>query len=212
MWKRYEAKGKISLFLALRARFWFHVECPAMNLKEISPFKDFFDPIGELVVAASMLETHISSTIQFVLCISAEDRSIIIERIRSIEQRIDMFEMIARRRIRDPNSNLTSWLDNIVDDLRNAVKHRNNIVHGPWNDFDPLTGTATKIKFKQKIEYKVQQYKYTTEEIRNISALNLSLMQRMAMFTGYLSHQEPTGAAPPPSPGKLMPAFLLSQS
>jgi hypothetical protein len=142
-----------------------------MDLKEVSPFKDFFEPIGELVIAASMLETHITSTIRNLLRISGEDIVILTEKIRSIENRIDIFEVLCRRRIKDDGNNLESWLNDITEDLRNAVKHRNHIVHGPWNEFDPLTEKATKLKFaKKKKGFAVAKYEYTAAQIRNIAS------------------------------------------
>jgi hypothetical protein len=107
---------------------------------------------------------------------------IITEKIRSIENRIDIFEMLSRGRIKDKKSNLDSWLTDIIADLRNAIKHRNHIVHGPWNDFNSLSETATKLKFASKESYKVKKYEYTSSQIKGIASQMLRLMHRMAFL------------------------------
>jgi len=92
-----------------------------MDLKEISPFKDFFEPIGELVVAFSILETHLSNTIQMPLGISPENKVLLMEQINSIRRRIDFFEASLNVKLKDPDA--LTWTKDIAEDLRRANSH-----------------------------------------------------------------------------------------
>jgi len=51
-----------------------------VDLSATSPFKVFFEPIGELVVAFSIFEIHLNNTIQMLLGISPEDRILLMLR------------------------------------------------------------------------------------------------------------------------------------
>ena len=155
-----------------------------MDLKEISPFKDFFEPIGELVVAFSILETHLSNTIQMLIGISPEDKVLLMEQINSIRRRIDFFEASLNVKLKDPDA--LAWTKDIAEDLRRANSHRNYIVHGPWNDFDPITAKATKLKFRGSKSYLVRPYTYTTPQIREIASKMFSIMTRMGFLMGHV--------------------------
>jgi hypothetical protein len=148
-----------------------------MDLKDISPFKDFFQPIGELVVAFSMLETHLLNTVQMLTGIAAQEVP------RDMPRRIELFETSLNSKLEDPDA--LAWAKDVTEDLRRANAHRVHIIHGPWNNFDPITGEATKLKFKVK-----GTYTYTTPQIREIASKMLSIMTRMAFLTGH--------ALPPP--------------
>jgi hypothetical protein len=66
-----------------------------ISLKDLSLFSEFYEPVGELIIAFSILETHLSNTIQLLIRISAEDRVLLIEQIRDIGRRINFFEASA---------------------------------------------------------------------------------------------------------------------
>jgi len=136
--------------------------------KEISPFKDFFEPIGELVVSFSILETHLNNTIQTLLGISPEDKVLLMEQV-TVRRRIDFFEASLNGKLKDHEA--LAWTKDIAEDLRRANSHRNYIVHGPWNDFDPITAEATKLKFRGSKSYLVKPYTYTTPQIRDIASI-----------------------------------------
>jgi hypothetical protein len=176
------------------------VEGQVISLKDISPFSEFYEPVGELVIAFSILETHLSNTIQLLIGISAEDRILLMEQIRDIERRINFFEASVNGKTKD--SDLRKWNSDIAEDLRRANSHRNRIVHGPWNNFDEITKEATKLRFKVKSEYQVKTHKYTPEQIRDIASCMIRIPFRMALMMGYIEHPE---AKLEPSPGKLMP-------
>ena len=108
-----------------------------MRLKDYTPFGDFFAPIGELTLAFSMLETHLTSTLTLVLGIKPTDALIIAEKIRSIPHRISLLRAVTVCRLTRPV--LVPYLDDIVADLDSANTHRNLIIHGPWNEFDATT-------------------------------------------------------------------------
>jgi hypothetical protein len=179
-----------------------------MDLKEISPFKDFFEPIGQFVVAFSMLETQLNGTIQILVGISPED---LVKKYNTIHQKIKFFESILHGKLKDPDA--LAWTKDIIEDLRRVNAHRNQIIHGPWNDFAPITGQATKLEYG-----KSKSYGYTTPEILEIAAKVFSIMTRMAFLTGYAQAPEMkrflilTGHASAPdmklgpSPGTCMPA------
>jgi hypothetical protein len=172
-----------------------------MDLSE-SPFKDFLEPIGELVVAFSILETHLGSTIQLLIGISPEDRVLLMEQI-SIRRRIDFFGASLNGKLKDPDA--VAWATDITEDLRRANSHRNYIVHGPWNDFEPITGEATKLKFRTTKSYAVRQYKYTTPQIKEITSNMFSIMTRMGFLMGHV-------LPPPASLIDHAPVMKLGQS
>jgi hypothetical protein len=171
-----------------------------ISLKDLSPFSEFYEPVGELIIAFSILETHLSNTIQLLIRISAEDRVLLIEQIRDIGRRINFFEASANGKTKD--SEVRKWIRDVAEDLRRANSHRNRIVHGPWNNFDEITKEATKLTFKASGEYQVKSYKYTPEQIRDIASHMIRIPFRMALLMGYLEHPD---AKPEISPGKLMP-------
>jgi hypothetical protein len=170
-----------------------------LNLKEISPFKDFFEPIGELVVAFSMLETHLNNTIR-ALGISPEDKILG----ANIPSRIEFFEVSLNAKLKDPDA--LAWTKDIAEDLRRANSHRNHIVHGPWNDFDPITTRATKLRFKGKENRFASSYKYTALRINEITSKMFSIMMRMAFLMG---HAQGPDMKLGPSPGNRIPPCPL---
>jgi hypothetical protein len=172
-----------------------------MDLKQISPFKDFFEPLGEFVVAFSILETHLNSTIKLLTGISPRD---LVKKHDTVYRRIKFFESILNEKLKDPNA--VAWAKDITEDLRRANAHRNDIVHGPWNDFAPITGKATKLQFGGSKSYK--SYGYTTKQILELASKTFSLMTRMGFLTGYAQHPD---EKPGPSPGNCMPRCPLSQ-
>ena len=59
-------------------------------------------------------------------------------------------------------------------------------MHGPWNDFDPLTKTATKLSFK-KTELKT--HTHTVEEVQSVTRRIFNLMFRFAVWVGRFEQQ-----------------------
>jgi hypothetical protein len=186
-----------------------------MDLKEIfrrdNPYKDFFEPIGELVVVFSMLETHLSNTIQILIGISPQDNVLLMEQITDIRRRIEFFEASLNGKLKDFDA--LAWVKDIAEDLRRANLHRNHIVHGPWNNFDPPTGKATKIKFRKNKSYFVKPYSYTAPQIREIAFNMYSIMQRMGFLMGHVLGPDmklgPSDMKLGPSRGNCMPPCPL---
>jgi hypothetical protein len=106
-----------------------------------------------------------------------------------------------------------AWVKDIAEDLRRANLHRNHIVHGPWNNFDPPTGKATKIKFRKNKSYFVKPYSYTAPQIREIAFNMYSIMQRMGFLMGHVLGPDmklgPSDMKLGPSRGNCMPPCPL---
>jgi hypothetical protein len=164
-----------------------------MDLKKISPFKDFFEPIGQFIVAFSMLETQLNGTIRILMGISPRD---LVKKYNTVHLRIEFFESVLHEKLKDPDA--LAWANDIIEDLRRANAHRNCIIHGPWNDFAPLTGKATKLEYG-----KSKSYGYTTPQILEIASKVFSIMTRMGFLTGHASRPDMMLGR---SPGTCMPS------
>jgi hypothetical protein len=99
-----------------------------MNLKQISPFKDFFEPFGEFVVVFSMLETQLNNAIQLLTGILPRDL-VKMKKCNTVLGRINFFESTLNDKLKDPVA--LAWAKDITEDLRCANAHRNDILHVP---------------------------------------------------------------------------------
>jgi hypothetical protein len=116
-----------------------------------------------------MLETHLNSTIKMLTGISPRD---LVKKYDTVHRRIKYFERILNAKLKNPDA--LAWAKDITEDLRRANAHRNDIIHGPWNDFAPITGKATKLQFGPS-----KSYRYTKLQILEIASQTFSIMTRM---------------------------------
>jgi hypothetical protein len=179
-----------------------------VDLQKDSPFHEFFEPLGEMVVAFSMLEIQLKNAIRSILSLSGEDTVLLVEQMRDVGRRINLFEASLNGKITEPNAR--QWIKDISEDLRRANSHRNYLVHGPWNDYDVETGTATKLTFKSKDKYSVVKYDYTVENLRDLSKKMLSVIFRIGLLMGYFQNKDKPEAALGTSPGRCLPKCPLS--
>lgn len=158
------------------------------DISQISPFRDFFEPIGAMCMAFSILETHLTITIGQIMRLTPKEAYSIEAQIKNFTTRVQLFHTVASLNATEPK--VVDGIKPLVDELKSLNTLRNRLIHGQWNNLDTETSVATKLRFGAQSGFRVESHNHSVDDINQATRSMLTLITHMALWLGLFENQD----------------------